>query len=164
MKKQLTLLASLLVLSFQALAIEDVTEVIPCDREEGKMMVEAIVNEESGSTWKESFKAAGKKIKTQLEGVLYNTNNAASKTDAEDVLFLLKKASCIREVATGMNVSDDFMTKYKSYDKEISSKSGANFLKMPTIPKTVEEKNQVDNFRLVYYNRDAFAFIRAMFE
>lgn len=163
MKKQIILLASLLVLSFQTLASDDITEPIPCDQEEGKMMVEAIVNEESEDSFEASLRAAGKKLKTQLEGILYNTKNAASKTDSGDIEYALKKASCIREVATGMNVSDDFMAKYKAHDKEIASKSGFNFLKMPTIPKTVEEKNQVNNYRLVYYNRDSFAFVRAMF-
>lgn len=164
MKKQIILLASLFVLSFQALASDDITEIIPCEQEEGKALVEAMVNEESGTTWKESFKAAGTKVKKQLDGILYDTNKAASKISSDYVRFLLKKASCIREVATGMDVSDDFMAKWKAHDKEISSKSGANFLKMPTTPKTVEEQKQVDNFRLVYYNRDSLAFLRTLVE
>lgn len=164
MKKQIILLASLFVLSFQALANDEYFEPIPCELEEGRALVDAMVAEESLPAWKESFKAAGTKVKTKLDGILNNTNNAASKTPAGEVRFLLKKAACIREVATGMNVSDEFMAKFKAYEKEIAFKGGQNFLKMPGDPQTDNEKNLVNNFRQVYFNRDVYAFLRVLIE
>lgn len=151
-------------LSSEALANDEIFDPIPCEVDEGKMLVQAMVNEESGATYKESLRAAGTKLNARLLSVLENRDNAASSIPYQDIQFLLKKASCIREVATGMNVSDEFISSWKRHIKEIESKSGRNFLRMPGNPKTALERNLVNNYRLVYYNRDAFAFARVMFE
>ncbi len=162
MKKQIILLASLFVLSFQTFAAST-TEPILCESDERKELIDAMVNEESGATWKESFKAAGQKLSKQIDNILYNAD-AAAKTNPNEVRFLLKKASCIRATGAGMTVSDEFMVKYKAHDKEIRSKSGSNFSKMATTPQTVEEQNQVTNFELVFFNRDSVAFMRTLIE
>ena len=164
MKKQIILLVSLLVVSFQTFANESVFEPIPCEIEEGDAMVEAMVAQESLPTWKESFKAAGEKLKARIDLILNNTGDAALRTNYKEVQFLLKKASCVRAVGTGMAASDEFMANWKKYTKEIEFKSGKNFLKMPGDPQTTEQINQVNNFRIVYYNREAYAFLRAIVE
>lgn len=164
MKKQIILLVSLLTISFQTFANDSVFEPIPCEIEEGDAMVDAMVAEESLPTWKESFKAAAEKLKSKIDVILYNTNDAAFKTNYKEVQFLLKKASCVRAVGSGMQASDEFMANWKKYTKEIESKSGNNFLKMPGDPQTIEQKNQVNNFRIVYYNREAYAFVRALLD
>ncbi len=163
MKRQLALLALLAVASARVSAGSEVFHPIPCGREEGNSMVDALIAAEGGA-YKESLRAVLSRLKTGLDRVLYDKDGALTRTDPADVKALLKQAACIREVGTGMQASDAFMEKYAAHTKEIERTSGFNFLKMPGDPKTVEQDNMVNNARLLYYNRDAFAFVRTLLE
>ena len=161
MKKQIILLASLLVLSIPTLAQQEFTETITCSGAAAKAVVKEMADDGDKNDFSDGLLKTAKALTVNFANYI-NFEAHSGKVSPLDVQGMVFKAACLKELSKNKTLSAELSANYKRLTGIVKDRAKLNLDNLP--PQiSGNQINTADVNNILYYNNDTVGFMLAMF-